>query len=66
VAKILIAQRTDLTARERASLVTQWQFHLELMVRARELVKAWHEVARLDGPERFYEALESLEKVVDR
>jgi hypothetical protein len=75
VAKILIARRSNLSSgkpircspdQELASLVIERKFHVELMMRARELLTAWREVARLDGPERFYEALEKLEQMVGK
>ena len=38
----------------------------KIVVQAREVVTAWHEVARLDGPDRFARALEDLEQLVGR
>jgi hypothetical protein len=72
VAKILIARRSNLSngkpircSPDRDHL---WMipYFIEVTLCAREVVRAWHEVARLDGPERFYEALEKLGKIVGK
>lgn len=38
----------------------------KLVAQAREVCAAWHDAARLDGPDRFARALQDLEALVGR